>query len=83
MYLDGDAVAAFGGDDTVVPVAVNLVVVNRQEVAVVMGVEAVPRVVMHLVPPPVSLLMAICVYPEIVVVNVGIVDVAINVDVVE
>ena len=62
-----------------VPIIVDLVVVDRQEVAVVMGVEAVPRVVVHLVPPPVSLLVAVRVDPEIVVVYVRVVDVAVDV----
>ena len=44
-----------------------------------MGVEAVPRVVVHLVPPPVPLLVAVRVDPEVVVVYVGIVDVAVDV----
>ena len=66
-----------------VPVVVDLVVVDRQEVAVVVGVEAVPRVVVHLVPPPVSLLVAVRVDPEVVVVYVRIVDVAVDVDIVE
>ena len=38
---------------------------------------------MHLVPPPVSLLVAVRVDPEIVVVDVGIIDVAVDVDIVE
>ena len=66
-----------------VPVVVDLVVVDRQEVAVVVGVEAIPRVVVHLVPPPVSLLVAVRVDPEVVVVYVRIVDVAVDVDIVE
>ena len=40
-----------------VAVVVHRVVVDRQEVAVIMGVEAISRVVVHLVVPPVSLLM--------------------------
>ena len=38
-YLDGHPVAALGGDDSVVPVVVDLVVVDGQEVAVVVGVK--------------------------------------------
>ena len=41
-----------------VAVVVHRVVVDRQEVAVVVGVEAISRVVVHLVVPPVSLLVA-------------------------
>ena len=80
MYLDGHSVAALGGDDAVVPVVVHLVVVDGQEVAVVVGVKAVPRVVVHLVPPPVSLLVAVRVDPEMVVVDVRVVNVAVDVD---
>ena len=83
LYLDGHPVAALGSDDPVVPVVVDHVVVNRQEIAVVVRVEAVPRVVVHLVPPPVSLLVAVRVDPEVVVVYVRIVDVAVDVDIVE
>ena len=82
-YLDGHSVAALGGDDAVVSVVVDLVVVDGQEVAVVVGVEAVLRVVVHLVPPPVSPLVAIRVDPEVVVVDVRVVDVAVDVDLVE
>ena len=66
-----------------VPVVVDLVVVDRKKVAVVVGVETVPRVVVHLVTPPVSLLVAIRVDPEIVVVYVRIVDVAVDVHIFE
>ena len=69
-YLNGYSVAALGGDDAVVSIVVDLVVVDGQEVAVVVGVEAVHRVVVHLVPPPVSLLVAVGVDPEMVVVDV-------------
>ena len=48
-----------------------------------MGVEAVLRVVVHVVPPPVSLLVAVRVHPEMVVVNVRVVNVAVHVDLVE
>ena len=82
-YLYGHPVAALGGDDPVVPIAVDFIVVDRQEVAVVVGVETVPRVVVHLVTPPVSLLVAIRVDPEIVVVYVRIVDVAVDVHIFE
>ena len=82
-YLDGHPVAALGGDDSVVPVVVDLVVVDGQEVAVVVGVKAVARVVVHLVPPPVSLLVAVRVDPEVQVVDVRVVDVAIDVNIIE
>ena len=82
-YLDGHSVAALGSDDAVVHVVVDYVVVDGQKVAVVMGVETVARVVVHLVPPPVSLLVPVRVHAEVVVVDVRVVDVAINVDVLE
>ena len=82
-HLDGHPVAALGGYDPVVPVVVDFIVVDRQEVTVVVGVETVPRVVVHLVPPPVSLLVAVCVDPEVIVVDVRIVDVAVDVHIVE
>ena len=66
-----------------VSIVVDLVVVDRQEVAVVVGVEAVPRVVVHLVPPPVTLLVAVRVDPEVVVVYVRVVDVAVDVYIIE
>ena len=62
-----------------ISVVVDLVVVDREEVAVVVGVEAIPRVVVHFVPPPVTLLVAVRVNPEIVVVYVRVVDVAVDV----
>ena len=71
-------VAALGGDDAVVPVVVDLVVVDGHVVAVVVGVEAVADVVVHLVVPPVSLLVAVRVDPKVEVVDVGIVDVAVH-----
>ena len=82
-YLDGDTVAALGGDDAVVSVVVDLVIVDRHVVAVVVGVEAVPDVVVHLVVPPVPLLVAVRVDPEVEVVNVGVVDVAVDADLFE
>ena len=82
-YLYGHSVAALGSDDSVVSVVIDLVVVNGQEVAVVVGVEAVQSVVVHLVAPPVSLLVAVRVDPEVVVVDVRVVDVAVDVDVIE
>ena len=82
-YLDGHPVAALGGYDPVVPVVVDFIVVDRQEVTVVVGVKAVTRVVVHLVPPPVSLLVAVRVDPEVIVVDIRIVDVAVDVDIVE
>ena len=78
-HLDGHSAAALGGDDAVVPVVVDLVVVDGQEVAVVVGVKAVRRVVVHLVPPPVSPLVAVRVHSEMVVVDVRVVDVAVHV----
>ena len=81
--LDGHSVTALGGDDAVVDVVVDLVVVDGQEVAVVVGVEPVRRVVVHLVPSPVSLLVAVRVDSEPVVVDVRIVDVAVHVHLVE
>ena len=82
-HLDGHPVATFGGDDAVVHVVVHFVVMDGQEVAVVMRVEAVRRVVVHFVSPPVSLLVAVRVDPEVVVVDVRVVDVAVDVDIVE
>ena len=82
-YLNGHSVAALGGDDAVVSIVVDLVVVDSQEVAVVVGVEAVLCVVVHLVPSPVSLLVAVRVDPEMVVVDVRVVNVAVDVDLVE
>ena len=66
-----------------VSVVVDLVVVDGQEVAVVVGVEAVRRVVVHLVPSPVSLLVAVRVDSEVVVVDVRVVDVSVDVDLIE
>ena len=66
-----------------VSIVVDLVVVDGQEVAVVVGVEAVRGVVVHLVSPPVSLLVAVRVHSEMVVVDIRIVDVAVDVDLVE
>ena len=82
-YLDGHSVAALRGDDAVVSVFVDLVVVDGQVVAVVVGVETVLGVVVHLIPPPVSLLVAVRVDSEVVVVDVGVVDVAVDVHLVE
>ena len=82
-HLYGHSVAALGGDDAVVSVVVDLVVVDGQEVAVVVGVEAVRCVVVHLVPPPVAQLVAVRVHSEMVVGDVGVVDVAVDVDLVE
>ena len=82
-YLDGHAVAALGGDDAVVPVVIDHVVVNSQEIAVVVGVEPVPGVVVNCVPPPVPLLVTVRVDSEIVVVDIRIVDVAVDVDIIE
>ena len=82
-YLNGHSVTAFRGDDAVVTVVVDLVVVDGQEVAVVVGVKAVRRIVVHLVPPPVSLLVAVRVDSEMVVVDVRVVDVAVDVDIIE
>ena len=69
-------VAALGGDDAVVPVVVDRVVVDGDVVAVVVRVETVADVVVHLVVPPVSLLVAVRVDSEVEVVDVGVVDVA-------
>ena len=66
-----------------VSVVVDLVVVDGQEVAVVVGVKAVRRIVVHLVPPPVSLLVAVRVDTEVHVVDVRVVDVAVDVDIIE
>ena len=82
-YLDRHSVAALGGDDAVVAVVVDLVVVDGQEVAVVVGVKAVLGVVVHLVPPPVSLLVAVRVHPEMVVVDVRVINVTVDVNHVE
>ena len=62
-----------------VPVVVDLVVVDGQELAVVMKINAVPLVIGHLF--PVSLLVAVSVNPEVVVVNVRVVNVAVDVDI--
>ena len=64
-------------------VVVYLVVVYRQEVAVVVGVKAVRRVVVHLVPPPVALLVPVRIHAEVVVVDVGVVHIAVYIDGVE
>ena len=64
-------------------VVVDFVVVDCQEVTVVVGVETVCRVVVHLVPPPVSLLVAVRVDSEVVVVDVGVVYVAVDVHLIE
>ena len=53
-----------------VSVVVDLVVVDCQEVTVVMRVEAVDSVVVHLVPSPISVLVAVRVHSEMVVVDV-------------
>ena len=66
-----------------VHVVVDLVVVDGQEVAVIVRVEAVRRVVVHLVSPPVSLLVPVRVHPKPVVVDVGVVDVAVDIHIVE
>ena len=66
-----------------ISISINFVVVDCQEVTVVVGIKAVRRVVVHLVPPPVSLLVAVRVHSEMVVVDVRVVDVAIDVDLVE
>ena len=63
-----------------VPIIVDLVVVDGQKITVIVGVEAVRRIVVHLVPPPVSLLVAVRVDPEMVVVDVRVVNVAVDVD---
>ena len=76
-------VAALGGDDVVVPVVVDLVVEDGYVVAVVVGIEAVAYVVVHLVVPPVSLLVAVRVDSEIEVVDVGVVDVAEHINFIE
>ena len=66
-----------------VPVVVDLVVVDSQKVAFVVKFNPTLLVVVHLVPPKVSLLVALRVDTEVVVVDVRIVNVAINVDIVE
>ena len=66
-----------------VSVVIDLVVVDGQEVAIVVGIKAVTRVVVHLVPPPVSLLVPVRVDPEVVVVYVRVVYVAVDIDLVE
>ena len=66
-----------------IAIVIDQVIVDREEVAVVVRVKAIARVVVHLVPPPVSLLVAVRVDPEVVVVDVGIVDVAVDVDIFE
>ena len=66
-----------------VPVVIHLVVVDGEKVAVIVRVETVPRVVVHLVPSPVPLLVAVRVNPEVVVVDVRVVNVAVDIDVVE
>ena len=66
-----------------VAVVVDLVVVDGQEVAVVVGVKPVRCVVVHLVSPPVSLLVAVRVHSEMVVVDVRVIDIAVDVDLVE
>ena len=66
-----------------VHVIVDLVVVDGHEVAVVVGVEAVLGTVVHLVPPPVTLLVTIRVDPEVVVLDVRVVYVSVDVDLIE
>ena len=83
VTLNGHSVAPLRRDDAVVPVVVDHVVVDGQEVAVVVGVEAVAGVVVHLVVPPVALLVTVRVHPEVHVVDVRVVDVAVHVHVVE
>ena len=63
--LDGDVVAALGGDDAVVSIVVYRFVVDGNIVAVVVRVEAVADVVVHFVVPPVSLLVAVRVNSEV------------------
>lgn len=82
-YLDRYSVAALGGDDSVVSVVVDDVIVDRQEVGVIVGVEAVPGVVMHLVSAPVSLLVAVRVQAKAVVVDVRVVHVAVHIHLIE
>ena len=82
-YLNGHSVTAFRGDDAVVTVVVDLVVVDGQEVAVVVGVKPVRCFVVHLVSPPGSLLVAVRVHSEMVVVDVRVIDIAVDVDLVE
>ena len=83
VTLNGHSVAALRRDDAVVPVVVDGVVVDGQVVAVVVGVEAVAGVVVHEVVPPVSVLVAVRVHAEVVVVDVGVVDVAVHVHLIE
>ena len=66
-----------------VAVVVDYVVVDGEEVTVVVGVEAVPRVVVHSVVPPVAVLVAVRVEPESVVVDVAAVHVAVHIHLVD
>ena len=62
-----------------IPVVVDLVVVDGHQIAVVVGVKAVLGVVVHFVPPPVSLLVAVRVDSEVVVVDVRVINVTVDV----
>ena len=82
-YLYGHSVAALRCDYAVPLVVEHLIVVDGQVVAVVVGVKAVSRVVVHPVSPPVSPVVAVRVDPEVVVVDFRIVYIAVDVDLVE
>ena len=78
-HLCGHSAAALGGDDAVVSVVVDFVAVDGQEIVVVVGVKAVRRVVVHLVSSTVTLLVAVRVNSDKIVVDVRVVDVAADV----
>ena len=82
-HSNGHPFSEFRCDDTVESVIVDLVVVDRRQVAIVVGVEAVSRVVVHLLPPPVSLLVAVRVDPEVGVVNVRVNTFPTDIDIVQ
>lgn len=58
VVLDRHAIAPLGGDDAVVAVAPDLVIVDVEVVTVVVGVKPVFDVVVHIISPPVTLLVA-------------------------
>ena len=81
--MDRHLIESLRGDDPVVPVVVDLVVADSHDVAVVVGFEAVTRVAVHLVSPPVFLLVAVRAESKVVVVYVQSVDVTKHVDIFE
>lgn len=81
--MDGCSIASLEGEAVVTFVVVDIVVVYGQDVAVVVGVKAVCRVVAHLVSPPDSMQVAVRVHPKVVVLNVRVLDVTVDGTIVE